>query len=688
MADYNINAVTRRVVFSGSAGVGPYAFTFEVLAQTDIAVYKNSTKLTLTTDYTVTINANGTGSVTLIVAATSSDTITIIGSRAIERTTDFVTAGDLLASSLNEQLDSQIVMIQQLAEENKRTLKAPAYDPADVADGGTANLTLPAASARAGKVLSFDSSGNPQAYEIGAPIGASYTISDFSGLFDGNQTAFLLDINGDNLGTTVNDNGFWIIALNGVIQTESVDYNITVDSSDIARVVFTTAPESLDTCYAVFIRLYEGGVPDAGAGGGGGGGEADPTSYIEIVTSNPASGEYDGQTIYNTTDGAIYIWKASTSEWLDIFQSFTPDAPDAITVVSSLPGSGTAGQVVYLSTDEKLYEWDAGSSQWVAIVLTNDTSATVADGSITTAKFAQGITPVEIVATLPSSGNFEGRMAYLTTDNKLYRYEGATWTAAVAGSDLTGSVDGSLLTANSIAAGVIQAGAISATELAANAVSTAKLAAGAVTTDKITANAVIADKIAANAVTSDKIIANAISSGKIQAGAIGADQIAAGVISTSKINANDFLLGTGQIANAAITNAKIATAAVDTLEIASEAVIVPKVYYNQSGYTGSGSTINIPSLSFTLPVATKAFILFNANQGYSGSIPDTTLIMYLNGTVISGVSNGGSSPSTSPTLAGSASLSAGTHTVYVSWYGASSAVTIGNISLTVLGAMR
>ncbi len=52
MADYNITAVTRRVVYTGSAGVGPYAFTFPVISQTDIAVYKNSTKLTLTTNYT------------------------------------------------------------------------------------------------------------------------------------------------------------------------------------------------------------------------------------------------------------------------------------------------------------------------------------------------------------------------------------------------------------------------------------------------------------------------------------------------------------------------------------------------------------------------------------------------------------------------------------------------------------
>jgi len=184
MADYSINAVTRRVVYSGSSGVGPYAFSFEILAQTDIAVYKNAALLTLTTDYTVTINSNGTGSVTLVSAATGSDRITIIGKRAISRTTDFVTAGDLLAASLNDQLDSQIIMLQQLAEENKRTMKAPQYDPAAVEDGGTVNMVLPVAASRAGKTLAFDSSGNPVVGEdIGNwrgtwAAGTSYTVRD------------------------------------------------------------------------------------------------------------------------------------------------------------------------------------------------------------------------------------------------------------------------------------------------------------------------------------------------------------------------------------------------------------------------------------------------------------------------------------------------------------------------------
>jgi hypothetical protein len=133
-----------------------------VISQTDIAVYKNSTLLTLTTNYTVTISsANGTGSVTLVVAATNADQITIVGARTIQRTTDFVTAGDLSAASLNEQLDGEIIMIQQIAEENKRTLKAPVYDLEAVEDGGALNMVLPVAATRATKVLAFDATGNP-----------------------------------------------------------------------------------------------------------------------------------------------------------------------------------------------------------------------------------------------------------------------------------------------------------------------------------------------------------------------------------------------------------------------------------------------------------------------------------------------------------------------------------------------
>lgn len=155
---YPISDVTRRVVYTGSAGVGPYSFTFEVLANTDIQVYKNTTLLTLTTNYTVTINANGTGSVTLVVAATGADTITIVGDRAIQRATDFVTGGDLFANTLNDEFDSLVIFAQQVDEKADRGLKAPVTDPTDV------NMVLPVKASRKGTVLAFDSTtGDPVA---------------------------------------------------------------------------------------------------------------------------------------------------------------------------------------------------------------------------------------------------------------------------------------------------------------------------------------------------------------------------------------------------------------------------------------------------------------------------------------------------------------------------------------------
>jgi hypothetical protein len=164
MADYAISNVPRRVVYAPS-GVGPYAFTFEILDQTDIAVYKGSTLLTLTTDYTVTINLNGTGSVTLVATA-GTDNITIVGAKNIQRTSDFTTGGDLFADTLNDELDNQTIFIQQVAETAERGLKAPVVDPTDI------NMTLPSKTARAGTFLAFDSpSGNPIAGPEIASVG-------------------------------------------------------------------------------------------------------------------------------------------------------------------------------------------------------------------------------------------------------------------------------------------------------------------------------------------------------------------------------------------------------------------------------------------------------------------------------------------------------------------------------------
>jgi len=149
-----ISNVTHRVVYAAS-GTGPYAFTFEILANTDIAVYRDDTLLTLTTNYTVTINSNGTGSITLTSAPTGATQIAIVGNRTIQRTTDFVTGGDFFANTVNDEMDQQTIFAQQNAEGLNRALQAPQTDPTSI------NMILPRKADRANKTLAFDADGNP-----------------------------------------------------------------------------------------------------------------------------------------------------------------------------------------------------------------------------------------------------------------------------------------------------------------------------------------------------------------------------------------------------------------------------------------------------------------------------------------------------------------------------------------------
>ena len=231
MADYSITAVDRRVVYDGSAGTGPYAFSFPILTTTDIAVFKDSTRLTEGTgssQYQVTISSsNGTGSVTLGSAASASNTITITGARTIERTTDFVTAGDLLASSLNVELDSQTIFAQQVSEDAARAIKAPVTDPTSI------NMELPSKADRADNLLSFNSSGDPTVISVSglATVAASLqrTVDVFSG--NGSTTSFTLSV---APGREENCQVFF----DGVHQSHST---FTVSNTTLA---FSTAPPS------------------------------------------------------------------------------------------------------------------------------------------------------------------------------------------------------------------------------------------------------------------------------------------------------------------------------------------------------------------------------------------------------------------------------------------------------------
>jgi len=162
MATYDVTAQTRRVQFTGNGTAGPFAFSFQVNLSSDIKVYVDSTVKTETTHYTVSVNSStgaGTVSFTTGNEPTSSQTITILGSIPLARTSKYTSGGQLTSASLEDDFDTNMFLHQQTNEEIDRSLRVPEHDTISGAD-----MTLPAKANRLGKLLGFNSStGNPEA---------------------------------------------------------------------------------------------------------------------------------------------------------------------------------------------------------------------------------------------------------------------------------------------------------------------------------------------------------------------------------------------------------------------------------------------------------------------------------------------------------------------------------------------
>ena len=365
---------------------------------------------------------------------------------------------------------------------------------------------------------------------------------------------------------------------------------------------------------------------------------AEGITPVEIVATLPVSGNYVGRTVVLTTDKKLYrhdgsIWTAAVAS-ADISGQLSDSqiaaiaaakitgqvvaaqiANAAITtakfaagitpveIVSSLPGSGNFdGRQAYNTTDKKLYRhngtaWTAATaagdvsgqlsdSQIAAIAAAKITgqlvAAQIADAAINTAKFASGIRPIEIVATLPTTGNLEGRMVYLTSDDKVYRHNGTSFISTTAAADVTGTLSDAQIAAvaaakltGQIVATQITDGAISTPKLSAGAVNAAAIAAGAIIAGKIAAGVITGTEIAASTITGSHIATDTIVAGNIAAGAIGASEIAANAIVAGKIAAGTIVAT--DIAAAAITGANIAADTITAGNIATGAITADEI---------------------------------------------------------------------------------------------------------------
>ena len=157
-----ISTTTIKNSYSGNGSTTTFNYTFKITDQDDIDVIIRSssgteTTKTITTHYTVTGVGNSGGGTIVFTAGNipaSGETVILRRSTPLTQGVDLIENDPLPANTLEDALDKLTSINQELQEQLDRSLKV----------SKTATITTPEitadASARAGKLLGFDSTGN------------------------------------------------------------------------------------------------------------------------------------------------------------------------------------------------------------------------------------------------------------------------------------------------------------------------------------------------------------------------------------------------------------------------------------------------------------------------------------------------------------------------------------------------
>lgn len=158
MSTAPIPAASPRAQFVADGVASRFAFSFPVYSPSDLSLHLDAAPWT--SGYTLEGLGDPAGGAVQLDSAPAAGTIVTIERRvALDRQADFLESGPLAAKSLNEQLNRLTAMVQQLAADQARMLRASATDL-------PASGLLPDRAVRAGAALGFDASGNPMALPL------------------------------------------------------------------------------------------------------------------------------------------------------------------------------------------------------------------------------------------------------------------------------------------------------------------------------------------------------------------------------------------------------------------------------------------------------------------------------------------------------------------------------------------
>ena len=338
----------------------------------------------------------------------------------------------------------------------------------------------------------------------------------------------------------------WTAPTNSFISHYEVEYKATSDSSYHSTTTTETSIEisplvdALEYTFrvrAVTVQGVKGSFVSATFTGGG------DTTAPSLPTSISATGGFKLITI-NWTNPAD-----TDLNFVEIYENSTNTSSGATKV--GVSGGDTFTRTNLGLNQTKYYFLKAVDYSGNASAFTSGVSATTTylddpdfENGIRQIFIDAGLDMIEPVSSLPSSGSFTGQTVFLTSDNKLYNWDGSSWSTSAGGANSFAELSGT------IAASQIAANTITGNKIVANTITGGLLS----TSGIITSAAQINDGIITNAKIQDAAITNAkidsLNASKITAGTISADRfIGAGIASTQTTSHSYVYAGSSQIYN-------------------------------------------------------------------------------------------------------------------------------------------
>ena len=201
-----------------------FVYDFRILSDAHLDVYQEGVLITLTTNYTVSnVGADGGGNVTLVVGATTGDTITILRNIPFTQLTDYVENDAFPAQTHEDALDLSVMALQEMDE---RIDRAVVLDVESTATG----ITMP--SPAPGDFIRWNSGGT--GFENATALGAQGAVYneggaavDFRIESDNSTHMFFLDGSADRVG----------IALGNLAPTDGVLHIQSASAGSVAAFV-------------------------------------------------------------------------------------------------------------------------------------------------------------------------------------------------------------------------------------------------------------------------------------------------------------------------------------------------------------------------------------------------------------------------------------------------------------------